>query len=242
MSYKKYCTLDSNDNFIEFFDEDQINQTTVYAVPPKVSSDTSATWRYPGWSIKKIATKKNIEQSTAAKLSDVKKTGRVPHNKSEKERLLDTYDEYVNYHYRNHFENRIKQYHEAVVHCFEKYEIPNEFIEYYPVMVEYLEKCNARKVKAEIIVEEIIENPGNLDKPQEPNLMLANTTNTVIEENIPSEITPSFEINYDEKKMFPKMIDLDINTPLAINFFHDYILKQNGIEAHPYNDVKEIDS
>lgn len=242
MSYKKYCTLDSNDNFIESFDVDQVNQTTIYAVPPKVSNDTSATWRYPGWSIKKIAKKENTEQSTVAKLSEVKKTGRVPYNRSVKEVRLDNYNKYVNFHYRNYFETRIKQYQEAVVFCFEKYEIPEEFIEYYPVMVEYLEKCNAKEVKAEIIVEEIIDNPGNPDKPQEPNIMLANTTNTFIEENKPLTITPSIEVNYDEKKMFPKMIDLDINTPLAINFFHDYILKQNGIEAHPYNDVSEIDS
>lgn len=237
MSYKKYCILDKKDNFIEAFDSDQVNSTTVYAVPPTITEDVVAQWRYPGWSIQKKAKKENLKSPT--RMSNIRNAILLQTNtsqKSERKIRVDAYRDYVNYHFRHHFETRLIQYREMVVLCFEKYEIPKEFSDYYPVMVEYLEQCRNYSITPLIITGE-----SESNRSVEP----IQVTHESSENDSGVKATTErdlFEVNYDVKKMFPKMIELDINTPRSINFFHEYILKQNNIEAHSYEDVSEIDS
>lgn len=237
MSYKKYCILDKKDNFIEAFDLDQVNSTTVYAVPPTITEDVVAQWRYPGWSIQKKAKKENLKSPIRmSNIRSVASLGASTSRKPERKIRVDAYCDYVNYYFRHHFETRLIQYREMVVLCFEKYEIPKEFSDYYPVMVEYLEQCKNYSITPLIITGESESSrsvtPYEVQpEPSEEDSNVKATTERDL-----------FEVNYDVKKMFPKMMELDINTPRSINFFHEYILKQNNIEAHSYEDVSEIDS
>ena len=140
-----------------------------------------------------------------------------------------------------------------IVLCFEKYEIPQNVGDAKDIMIDYLEDAKNEKLPKEIKLVEtqaediILEGiPKDIDinneeapGPAEPKSLQISEP---VESNISREKTPQYQVVYSLDKIFPKLEKYIIETPLSINCFLEYVQEKNGVIAHPYNDVSEIDS
>lgn len=242
-SNKKYCVIDEGNKFVKVLETDSANYNTVYAVPPFLRANGEAFWKNPGWSIKV----NRSDQKNRIVLSEQKVTAIRNITELNVKNRKTTYVDFL----IERLEKRIEQYDEMVILYYEKRKLPEQFTGYKKKLQDALSRVKENYLNFEFyFLYKGDQNQSFSETEEKENIkvMMENIITSNEQESIDSglkvppgvldDIPEELEVKYtfdlitqklftdytlDLKRMFPDLLEEELNYPLELNYFVDTV-------------------